>query len=196
MGYSLDLELTTAARALVVVRMAKTTLVHRSVVALDHLGNLRLRPPLLEVDRRKSLPAHSVLGNQVGDALGVEEVSLEVEVVDVIADKVVVYVVCDTGLATENPLLLFGLELLCTSEDTTGGDAVLNEGSVIGAVGPDGGDVTLAVVLVELLEVGLDDIGASRAREVESTSIAVVDTVNVVRGGNLNSLVRHSLLKY
>jgi hypothetical protein len=42
-----------------------------------------------------------------------------------------------------------------------------------------------AVGLVELLEVLLNDVGAGRAGEVEGASVTVVDTVDVVGGGNL-----------
>lgn len=167
------------------VRVTVATSVNRGVRALDHLRGLRSRPPLLDVNWGNGLPAHGVLGDGVGNALGVEEVSLEVEVVHVVADKVVVDVVSDTSLATEELGLLLGLENLGTGEETTGGDTILDESGVVGAVGEERGNMSLAVGLVELLEISLKDVGTRWAGEVEGASITIVNTVDVVGRGNL-----------
>lgn len=173
------------------------TAVGVSVLAgpLEHLGLVGVPSSGSLVDLGQSLEALGVLGDRVGNALGVEEVGLSVEVGDVITGLVVVDIVGNTGLATEELGLLLGLELLGTGEETTRGNTVLDEGGVIRSAAELRGDIGLAVGLVELLKVLLKDVRASRASEVESVAITVVDTVDVVRTGNL-VLVSIGLLEW
>lgn len=152
---------------------------------LEHLGLVGVPSSGSLVDLGQSLEALGVLGDRVGNALGVEEVGLPVEVGDVIASLMVVNIVGNTGLAAEELGLLLGLELLGTGEEAARGNTVLDEGSVIRSAAELRGDIGLAVGLEELLKVLLKDVGASRASEVEGVSITVVDTIDVVGAGNL-----------
>lgn len=152
---------------------------------LEHLGLVGIPSSGSLVDLGQSLEALGVLGDGVGNALGVDEVGFPVEVGNVIAGLVVVDVVGNTGLATEELSLLLGLELLSTGEETTRWNTVLDESGVIRSAAELRGDIGLAVGLVELLKVLLKDVGASRASEVEGVAITVVDTIDVVGAGNL-----------
>lgn len=131
-------------------------------------------------------PVKSILGNRVSNALGVEQVNVMVEVVDVVAGLVVASVEWLAGLAAEESCLLGGLESLGTSEETTRGNAVLEESGVVRAKSEKGRDVGFALGLVEGLKVLLDSVGASRTGEVEGAAITVVDTEDVVRRCNLD----------
>lgn len=153
--------------------------------SLEELGLVGVPSPGSLVDLGQGLEALGVLGDRVGDALGVEQVGLLVEVLDVVAGKMVVDVVGNTGLAAKELGLMLGLELLGTGEETSRGDAVLDESGVVGSAAELSGDRGLAVGLEELLKVLLEDIGASRASEVEGVSITVVDAIDVVGAGNL-----------
>lgn len=157
---------------------------------LEHLGLVGVPSPGSLVDLGQSLEALGVLCDRVGDALGVEEIGLPVEVGDVIASLMVVDVVGDTGLAAKELGLLLGLELLGTGEETTRGNTVLNESGIIRSAAELRGNIRLAVGLEELLKVLLKDVGASRASEVEGVAIAVVDTIDVVGTGNLVQVSR------
>lgn len=55
------------------------------------------------------------------------------EVVDVVADLVVVDVISNTGLAAEQLGLRFSLEDFRTGEETTGGNAVLDKCGIVRA---------------------------------------------------------------
>ena len=153
---------------------------------LEELRLIRIPPPLLEVHAGQGLPAHGVLGHGVRDALGVEQVRVVRQVVDVVADLVVVDVVRHARLAAEEQRLLLCLELLGTGEDAARGDSVLDEGGVVGAAGPNFGYVGGAVGLVEELKLLLDFGGTGGPGEVEGAAIAIVDTVDVVRAGDLH----------
>jgi hypothetical protein len=156
-----------------------------AAAAADVLGALSIPAALVEVDLGEALPAESISGNGVGNRLGVEQEGVEGEVVDRVAGLVVVLVVSDAGLATEERGLLLSLEDLSAREETTRGDAVLDESGVVGAareLGRDGGGV---LGLEEVLEVLLDQVRADRAGQVEGIAIAVVDAVDVVGAGNL-----------
>lgn len=107
------------------------------------------------------------------------------KVVNGVANLVVVDVVRDARLTTEQLNLLLGLEDLGASEEAAGGNAVLNEGSIVGAAAELGGDVAPALGLVKLLKVGLNDVGAGGAGDVEGGAVAVVDAELVVGAGNL-----------
>lgn len=140
---------------------------------------------LVEVDGREGVEADGILGDRVGNALGVEEEGIPGEVVDVVADEMVVGVESDTSLAAEEDSLLLGLEHLSTREDTTGGDTVLDESGIVGTTVESLGDGLVAVDLVEVLEVLLDDIGTGGADDAVGGSITIVGGVDVVGGGNL-----------
>jgi sugar/nucleoside kinase (ribokinase family) len=98
---------------------------------------------------------------------------------------VVVDIVGDANLATEQNSLLGGLELLSTSEETARGNTVLDEGGVVGATAELGGDGVGVVGAEEILKLLLDSTRAGGSSEVESTAITVVDSVDVVGAGNL-----------
>lgn len=142
-------------------------------------------PPLCQLNLRDRVKTHGILGNRVGNAFGVEQERVVSKVVDRVADLVVVDVVRDARLATEHLDLLLRLEHLRACEEAAGGDAVLDEGGVVGAAAELGGDVAPALGLVVLLEVGLDDVGACGAGDVEGGAVAVVDSKLVVRAGDL-----------
>jgi hypothetical protein len=154
--------------------------------SLEDLGVVGIPSSGEVVDQGNALEALGVLGNRVGDGLGVDEESLLVEVVDGVAGLVVVDVVCDTGLAAELLGLLLGLELLGAGEETTGGNTVLDEGGVIRAAAELRGDRCETLGLEKALEVLLDGVRAGRAGEIEGITITVVDAVDVVGAGNLS----------
>lgn len=133
----------------------------------------------------EALPGLGISSNRVSDGLGVDEEGLLVEVVDIVANLVVVDIVSDTSLATELLGLLLGLELFGAGEETAGGNTVLDESGVVGAAAELGGNVAETLGLEEALKVLLDGVGSSRAGEVEGASITVVDTVNIVGTSNL-----------
>lgn len=153
--------------------------------ALGEDGAVGRPPPLGQVDVLDAVPAEGVGGDGVGDGLGVEQVGVVVEVGDVVAGLVVVDVVGDTRLAAEEDGLLGRLDLLGAGEETARGDAVLDEGGVVGAAGELGRDGGLAGGAEEVLELLLDGLGAGGAGEVEGAAITVVDAVDVVGAGNL-----------
>ncbi|GJD00535.1 hypothetical protein ColKHC_09360 [Colletotrichum higginsianum] len=152
--------------------------------ALEVLRRVGVPAALGERDGRDGLPAHRVQRDAVGDGLCVDEVGVVVEVVDVVADEVVVDVVGDAGLAAEERGLGLGLDALGAREEAAGRDAVLDEGGVVGAAVELGGHVAAALGLEELLKVLLDDVGARGAREVEGAAVAVVDGQDGVRAGD------------
>lgn len=156
-----------------------------SARSLQNRSNLGIPSSSVVSDLRQALPGLGIASNRVSDGLGVDEESLLVEVVDIVANLVVVDIVSDTSLAAKLLGLLLGLELLGAGEETAGGNAVLDEGGVVGAAAELGGDVAETLGLEEALKVLLDGVGASRAGEVEGTSITVVDAVDVVGAGNL-----------
>lgn len=156
-----------------------------SAGSLQNRSNLSIPSSGVVGDLGETLPGLGVASNRVGNGLGVDEESLLVEVVDVVANLVVVDIVSDTSLTTELLGLLLGLELLGASEETAGGNTVLDECGVVGAAAELGGDVAETLGLEEALKVLLDSVGTSRAGEVEGASITVVDTVDIVGAGNL-----------
>jgi len=143
-------------------------------------------PPLEEVHRGHSCPAHGVFGNGVGNGLGVDKERIQGQVVNRVAGFVVVLVVGDTGYTTEESNLRFRLGDFGTREETTRGDAVFDKGSVVGAAAKLGRDGGQALASEELLKVLFDCIGASGTREVEGVAVTIVDTENVVGAGNLS----------
>lgn len=152
--------------------------------ALHGLGAVASPPSLVQVDGGEALPAGGILGDRMGNGLGVDEEGLPVEVVNSVADLVIVDVVRDTSLTAEELLLGLGLGDLSTGEETAGGDAVLDEAGVVGAARELGGDRGGALGLVEVLKVLLDDVGSGGAGEVVGGSITIVDAEDVVGGGD------------
>lgn len=106
----------------------------------------------------------------------------------------VIDVVGDAGFAAKEGSFFLGLEDLGACEEAARGNAVLDEGCVVGAAAEFGRNVGDIPALVELLKVFLEDIGSIGADEVESRSVAVVDSVDVVGAGNLFSRQRLSTL--
>jgi hypothetical protein len=139
----------------------------------------------MRVHSRQTRKAECILGNRVSNGLCVEQKRVKGEVVDVVALLVVVDVEGDTGLATKQLGLLLCLGHLGACKETARRDAVLNKGGVVGAAAELGGDRRNALLLEKVLKVLLDDVGAGGARQVEGATVAVVDGVNVVGGGNL-----------
>lgn len=82
---------------------------------------------LRQVDGRQARPAHGVLGDRVGDGLGVDEVRVVVQVGDRVPGLVVVGVVGGAGLAAEQGGFFGRLEDFGAGEQATGGDTVLDE---------------------------------------------------------------------
>lgn len=119
-------------------------------------------------------------GNSVRNSLGVLNLSLPRNVLVVIASSVVADVVSDAGLSAVSSSLLRGLELLRASEESTGGDTVLEERSVIGAsreISREGLDADrLEVVLEQLLSLGRSKWTSGA----ELGSVTVIDTIEVV----------------
>lgn len=150
-----------------------------------------LRPPLssLSISHRPSclqtLKAPRVLGHRIGDALTVEQIRLLVQIRDIVALLVVVDVVGDAGFPAKQLGLVGRLEDLGAREEPTGGDAVLDEGGVVGAAAERGGDKGLAVGAVVGFKLLFDGGGAGGAGEVEGAAVAVVDAVDVIGTGNL-----------
>lgn len=97
----------------------------------------------------------------------------------------VVHIVRDTRLATEKLGLLLSLEDLSASEQASGWNTVLNKTGIIGAAGEVTRNVREIILLVELLEVLLKNIGTSRAAEVECRPITIVNAKDVIRARNL-----------
>ena len=111
------------------------------------------------------------------------------EVVDGVADLVVVNIISNARLAAEPLNLLLGLELLGAREEAARGDAVLDEAGVVGAAAELGGDELGVDAAEVVLEVGLDDVGAGRAGDVESVAVTVIDAKLVVGAGDLQERV-------
>lgn len=141
--------------------------------------------PLLHINRLQRLKAHSILGHRVGNRLAIKQERIIVQVLDIITNLMVVDIVGNTSFTAEELGFLLRLELLGAGEETTGGDAVFDEGGVVGAAAEFGGYVGGAFGLVELLEVGFEDVGAGGAGEVEGVAVAIVDAVDVVGAGDL-----------
>src|SRR4051812_26852443 len=84
------------------------------------------------VGPRDTLKRQCVLGNRVCDALGVYEVGVVGQIVNVITGLVVAWVKGLAGFTAEKGGLLLRLDFLSTSEETAGWDTVLEESSVVG----------------------------------------------------------------
>jgi hypothetical protein len=132
------------------------------------------------VDRSQALETGSVLSNSGSNSLGVDLKRVPCQVSDVITCLVVVHIVRNTSLATEELGLLLGLDDFGASEQTAGSDAAVKEASVITAATEVGGDRVLAIGGEELLKEDLSLSTARWAGLVESTSVAIVDAENVV----------------
>ncbi len=117
----------------------------------------------------------------VGNSLGILCESIPSNVSNIVTSGVVADIESDTSLTTVGSSLGRGLNLLGTSEETTGGNTVLEERTVIGTsreISWEGLDaLSLEVILKELLGLGR----AHRAGGAELASVAVVDAVEVVR---------------
>jgi hypothetical protein len=106
--------------------------------------------------------------------------SVQVQVVDCVTILVVVDVVGNSSSSAKHLLLLWGLDALSTTGNTTSGDTGLKEGAVVAAAVK----LNLCVVESEVVEVGGELVlglgGASRAGAVECRAISIVDLDSVV----------------
>jgi hypothetical protein len=154
------------------------------VVLVRRNRPLRLGRHGSTVDRSKAVKANSVLSNSRSNSLGVPLESVQSKVGDVVASLVVVDIVSNTNLATKEFELLLSLDDLSTSEQTTRSDTAVQETSVIAAAAEVGRDGVEAVGGEEVLE---EDFGfgtASGAGLVVGASVTVVDSEDVVGGGD------------
>lgn len=134
--------------------------------------------------RRQAVKADSVLGDRISNSPSVDEESLGVKVGKVVTDQVVIPVVGDAGLTTVKDSLLGCLEHLSASEETTGRDTDVEERTVVRSAAELGaleGNVVAAEVVFERL-LGL--CGTGGTGQVEARSVAVIDAVEVVGGGD------------
>lgn len=116
-------------------------------------------------------------GNSVSNSLGVLDLGLPGNVGDIVASGVVADIVCDTSLTAVGSSLLWGLELLRSSEETTRGNTVLEERSVIGA----SGEVSWEGLNANGLEVVLEELlGLSRSQWAGGSELGSVTVVNTV----------------
>ena len=132
-----------------------------------------------------ALERGSVGSHGVGNSLGVNLERIGVEVVDGIADLVVVDVVRDALLATEQSDLLSGLETFSSSVDTTSSNTSIEEGAIVAAAAEfdfDAGDLGNVGVVVreELLGLG----GSLRTRLTKGAAVTVVHAESVVGASN------------
>lgn len=162
----------------------------RTTTPPQHLRAIGIPPALLVIDGRQAIEAKRILGHRVGNGLRVEQEGVHGQVVDGVADLVVVDVVGDADLAAEQRGLLLRLGHLGAREEAARRDAVLDEGRVVGAAREFRGDRRAALGLVEVFKVLLDDVRAGGAGQVEGVAVAVVDAEDVVGAGDLwNELV-------
>lgn len=163
---------------IMLVRLRIASLLHQAC----HIARVAT---LVKVDGWKRVEAEGILGHRIGNALGVEQESVPGDIVNGVADLVVVDIKSDTSDTAEESSLLLGLELLGTGEDTATGDTVLNESSVVRTAVESLRNGLVAISLVEVLEVFLNDIGTSGTDQTKGGSVAVVGRVDVVGAGDL-----------
>ena len=108
--------------------MLRVVLLRRALV-LD--GALPLGCSYSGVVCGEALKRLRVGGHRVRGALGIHEPCVVVEVVDIVADFVVVDIESDTRLSAPEARFTFGLDLLGTGKETSGGDANIDEGTCI-----------------------------------------------------------------
>jgi hypothetical protein len=132
----------------------------------------------------EALPGSGVLGNSSGNTASVKQPGALVEVVNSVASLVVVLVKDLASNAAPDLLLSLGLDLVGASGGSTGRDVGVKERTVVGAaveLGGVGGHAGAdKVLLVELL----DEVAASGTGEAVGASVAIVDLVDVVGGGD------------
>ena len=145
---------------------------------------LRLRRHSSTVNRSKTIEANSVFGNGRSNSLGVPLESIQRQVGDVVASLVVVDVVSNTNLAAEEFELLLSLDDFSTSEETARSDSTIEETGVIAAATEVRGDRVEAVGREEVLEEDFRLGAAGGAGLVVSASVAIVDSEDVVGGGD------------
>ena len=123
-------------------------------------------------------------GNGKGGSVGVDAESIEGQVGHVIANTVVVDIVSDTSLTAKELGILLALDFFGTGEETTTGDADVEEGTVVRATAEFSGGAGQTITLIVLLEEGFDLGGSGGSSEVEGRAVTVVDHVGVVGGGD------------
>ena len=145
---------------------------------------LRLSRDSSTVNRSKTIKANSVLSNSGSNSLGVPLESIQRQVGDVVASLVVVDVVSNTNLAAEEFELLLSLDDFSTSEETARSDSTIEETGVIAAATEVRGDRVEAVGREEVLEEDFRLSATGGTGLVVSASVAVVDSEDVVGGGD------------
>lgn len=128
----------------------------------------------------EALEGSSILGHRVGDCSSVKEDSSLVDVGNGVTLAMVVLVIGNASLTTEQLNLLGGLDNLGTSEKTSSGDVALDECRVVGSAGEGSGLVWETLVVKELLEQVLDFSRASGTSHVVGRTVTVVDLVGEV----------------
>lgn len=132
----------------------------------------------------ESLEGPSILGDSIGNCSSVKEDSSLVDVGNSVALAMVVLVIGNASLTTEQLNLLGGLDNLSTSEKATSGDVALDESRVVGSAGEGSGLVWDTLIVKELLEQVLDFSRASGAGHVVGRTVTVVDLVGEVGRAN------------
>ena len=145
---------------------------------------LRLSRDSSTVNRSKTIKANSVLSNSGSNSLGVPLESIQRQVGDVVASLVVVDVVSNTNLAAEEFELLLSLDDFSTSEETARSDSAVQETGVVAAAAEVRGDGVEAVGREEVLEEDFRLSATGGAGLVVSASVAIVDSEDVVGGGD------------
>lgn len=146
-------------------------------MSLLSLGNCRSNP------LGDLLHAASIVRQAVCNGLGVGNESLPVQVLEVIALLVIVGVVPLAGGTTIVGGFLLSLNTLGTGEDTTGGNANLEEGAIVRAAREFGWGRLAANGVIEVIEDLLNLSGAGRCRSslVECRSITIVNFYQLVQ---------------
>ncbi|KAI3476740.1 hypothetical protein L1887_61704 [Cichorium endivia] len=135
--------------------------------------------------RAEAVERRRVERDGVRDGLGVDLKRLHGEVVDGVASRVVVGVVCDARLAAKQLGLLLGLETLGTSVETASSDASVQERTVVAAAIEGSLDQRLfGDVLEKVKEHRLGLRRSGRAGGVEGAAIAVVHAQHIVGRGD------------
>jgi hypothetical protein len=145
---------------------------------------LRLGRHSSAVDGPKAVEANSVLSNSRSNSLGVPLESVQSKVGDVVAGLVVVDIVRNANLTAKEFKLFLSLDDLSTSEETARSDAAVQETGVVAAAAEVRGDGVEAVGGEEVLEEDFGFGAAGGAGLVVGASVAVVDSEDVVGGGD------------
>jgi hypothetical protein len=154
------------------------------VVLVRRNSPLRLRRHSSTVNRSQPIERNSILSNSSRDSLSVPLESIQRQVSDVVASLVVVDIISNADLAAEEFELLLRLNDLSTGEQTARSDPAIEETGVVAAAAEVRGDRVEAVGGEEVLEEDFRLRAAGWAGLVVGASVAVVDSEDVVGGGD------------